>query len=212
MDSCCNNQYNHTFGMKKAQKEMDHYLKYGPKKSTVWLLDPVVEQIKAGDSVLEVGGGVGSFLLELQKQGVGPSYYMDISESYSAVFQHQVNNQSLENKINVHTGDFTEKHHLIPDTDVVALDKVLCCYQDFKQLLSLSLDKAGRIFAYTVPDDVWWVRFIHQIETALKQLFTKHLITYIHPVDQIESQVVAKGFQKVFQKSHTGWLTVVCCK
>lgn len=209
MESCCNHQYHHSFGMKKAQKEMEHYFRKGPKKSTRWLLEPMLERVQQDDSVLDIGGGVGALLMELQKQGIGMSYYVDISENYSAVFQHEVSNQSLSNSIHIHTGDFTEKHHLIPQTDIVALDKVLCCYQDFKHLLSLSLQKARRVIAYTVPDDVWWVRYIHQIETTLKRRFTKHLITYIHPVDKMESLVIAEGFRKVFQKKHTGWLTVV---
>ena len=212
MNACCNIRYNHTFGMRKAQKEMAHYLKHGPKKSTRWLLEPVLERIREGDSVLDIGGGVGALLLELQKQGIGVSYYMDISESYSAVLYQEVGEKSLKNKISIHTGDFTEKHHLIPQADIVTLDKVLCCYQDFKNLLTLSLQKTRKILAYTVPDSVWWVEMLNGIQTSVKSIFNKQLITYVHPVDKMEALALAQGFHKEFQKKHTGWLTVVYCK
>lgn len=209
MNTCCNPQYNHTFGMKRAQKEMEQYHKKGPKKTTKWLLEHISERVEGDDSVLDIGGGVGALILALQKQGIGMSYYVDISENYSAVFRHEVSNNALDEKITIHTGDFTEKHHLIPETDIVALDKVLCCYKDFNQLLSLSLQKSRRIIAYTIPNDVWWVRFLHQIEVTFKRLFPNHLITYIHPIDKIESMVIDHGFRKDFHRTHNGWLTVV---
>ena len=198
--------------MRLAQKEMDQYLKDGPKKSTRWLLEPLMNSIEEGDSVLDIGGGVGALILELQKKNIGSCYYVDISESYSAVFRHEVSNKLLTDKIHIHTGDFTKKHPLMPQTDVVALDKVLCCYQDFQVLLDLSLGKAKKILAYTVPDSVWWVKAIHSIEITFKRFFTKKLITFIHSVDQMESAVIEKGFRKVFQQRHAGWLTVVYSK
>jgi len=198
--------------MRKAQKEMERYLKRGPKKSTRWLLEPVLERVNEGDSVLDIGGGVGALLLELQKLSIGDSYYMDISESYTAVFLQEVCEKSLKHKINIHAGDFTEKHHLIPQADIVTLDKVLCCYQDFNHLLTLSLHKTRKMLAYTVPDNVWWVHSINRLQTSLKGLFTRQLVTYVHPIDKMEAVAVAQGFHKVFQKKHTGWLTVVYCK
>ena len=209
MDSCCKTGYDKTFGMKRAQKEMERYLRKGPKKSTRWLLESIEPRVQHGDTVLDIGGGVGAFIMELQKQGVGTSYYMDISESYSAVFRHEVGKQRIDDSIQIHTGDFTEKHHLIPETDIVALDKVLCCYHDYQQLLSLALQKTRRILAYTIPDDVWWVRYTHQVETWFKTWFTNYLITYIHPVAQLESLVLDQRFHKIYEKSHNGWLTVV---
>jgi magnesium-protoporphyrin O-methyltransferase len=195
--------------MKKAQKEMERYLRKGPKKSTRWLLEPVLKNINAGDSILDIGGGVGALIMELQKLDIGSAYYMDISESYSAVFLDEVKQKLIKDKTHIQVGDFTEKHHLVPQADIVTLDKVLCCYQDFRQLLTLSSQKTRKVLAYTVPDNLWWVKTINRIQTSIKWFFADQLVTYVHPADSMESLVTAEGFHKVFEKKHTGWLTVV---
>ena len=212
MDHCCQNSYDHTFNKKRAQKELNEYMVRGPRKSTRYLLDPLRKRVTAESSILDIGGGVGALVWELLEQGVEKISYIDISEAYSSVFREQLTARAMDKKIQVVTGDFTEQHHLLPQVDIITLDKVICCYEHFDRLVGLSIQKAQRMIAYTVPMDTWWVKAVHWIEVVFKKIFRSGLTTYIHPVNEIEKLVLAAGFKKDYQKSNMGWLTVVYSK
>ncbi len=212
MNSCCKSTYDTTFDLKRAKKEMAQYLKTGPKKSTHYLIDPLKDQDLSSNSLLDIGGGTGAIILELFGKEIDRAYYLEISDAYSAVFRDQVVLRSLEENIEIQTGDLTENHQKLPRVDVVTMDKVICCYEDYQQLVKLSLQKAVKLYAYTIPLDVWWVKAINSVAEFIKSLFTNQLPTHVHPVGKIEEMVMAQGFRKIYQKSHREWLTVIYSK
>jgi len=211
MDSCCKTTYNHTFDLKQADSEMAQYFKTGPKKSTKYLLRPLQVHVQVGSSLLDIGGGVGALIWELLDNGIDQAYYIEISDAYSKVFKQQVVSRSMEKKMNILTGDFTEHHESLPQVDVVTMDKVICCYQDYRPLVKLSLQKARKLYAYTIPRDLWWVKAVNKVESLIKS-FSNYLQTHIHPTAEIEEMVVSYGFRKIYQKSHREWLTVIYSK
>jgi len=211
MDFCCKTTYDTTFDLKRANKEMTQYLKTGPKKSTKYLLKPLQEWIQVEDSLLDIGSGVGALIWELLENGIDHVHYIEISDAYSKVFKEQVASKALEKQVNILTGDFTEHHPSLPQVDVVTMDKVICCYQDYRPLVKLSLQKARKVYAYTILRDIWWVKAVNKVESLIKS-FTNYLRTHIHPTAEIEEMVVSQGFKKIYQKSHREWLTVIYTK
>ncbi len=209
MDSCCKIAYDNTFSKRLARLELKSYLKKGPKKTTNYLLEPLKEHDISGSSLLDIGGGVGVVCWELYKRGLGKIYYQDISEAYAAVFKDELSAQNLEDKIEVHIGDYVATHSQFPQVDLVTLDKVICCYEDYQSLVTLSANKARKYYAYTLPLDVWWVKAVSSLGTFFRKLFGNKIATYVHPVARVESIVLAQGFTKVYQKQHREWLTVL---
>jgi magnesium-protoporphyrin O-methyltransferase len=211
MDSCCKTTYDTTFDLKRARKEMVQYLKTGPKKSTKYLLEPLRERVQVEGSLLDIGSGVGALIWELLGNGINQAYYIEISDAYSEAFKERVVAKSMEKQVNILTGDFTEHHPNLPDVDVVTMDKVICCYQDYRPLVKLSLKKARKLYAYTIPRDLWWVKAVNKVESLIKY-FGNYLRTHIHPTAEIEEMVVSQGFRKIYQKTHREWLTVIYSK
>lgn len=212
MNYCCTTAYTLTFDRKRALREMDQYLKNGPKKSTNYLIGPLKDQALSGTSLLDIGGGTGAIILELFGKEVDRAYYLEISHAYAEVFRDQVVLRSLEEHIEIQIGELTENHLKLPRVDVVTLDKVICCYEDYQQLVKLSLQKARKLYAYTIPRDVWWVRAANSVSEFFKSLFSNQLPTYVHPVAVIEKMVLELGFEKIYQKTHREWLTVIYSK
>lgn len=209
MDSCCQLAYRHTFDTKRARQEMDEYLKSGPKKSTNYILDPLREHSQSTNSLMDIGSGVGAIIWELLDKGVDRAVYLEISPGYSHVFKEQMKTRSYQNQIQVEMGDFTELHKGLPKVDIVTLDKVICCYGDYKPLVELSLQKCKRLYAYTIPRNVWWVKAVHGVETIIKSFQKNHLHTLIHSTSDIEQKVISAGFKKIYQKFNREWLTVL---
>lgn len=209
MNSCCQTEYNTTFSDKRARVEIRDYLKKGPKKSTGHLIEPLKQQDLSHASLLDIGGGVGAIAWELMDHGIEQVYYQEISQAYAREFLNQANQRSLQERVHVHIGDFVEQHQNLPATDVVTLDKVICCYEDFRPLVTLSAQKALRVYAYTIPLDVWWVKMIQSLEVLVKRVIGNNVRTYVHPVAEVEKLVIAQGFEKVYQRQNREWLTVI---
>ena len=208
MDSCCKTTYNTTFDLKRAKKEMAQYLKTGPKKSTKYLLEPLQERVQVEGSLLDIGSGVGALIWELLDNGIDHAYYIEISDAYSEAFKEQVVAKSIEKQVNILTGDFTELHPSLPDVDVVTMDKVICCYQDYRPLVKLSLQKAKKVYAYTIPRDLWWVKAVNKVESLIKS-FSNYLRTHIHPTAEIEEMVLSQGFRKIYQKRQELYQSII---
>ena len=209
MDSCCQLAYNNTFDSKRALKEMGDYLTSGPKKSTCHLLDPLLAHVTPKDSLMDIGSGVGAIIWELLDAGIKKATYLDISPGYSQVFKDQIDLRGKNKPIQVETGDFTELYENITPSDIVTLDKVICCYEDYQPLVALSTKKCKRLYAYTIPRNVWWVKAVNGIGAILKSFSKNHLQSLVHSTSKIEELVLAEGFNKIFENYNREWLTVI---
>ncbi len=192
-----------------AEKEYLDYLRNGPKKSTEYLLEPLKDQDLKGASLLDIGGGVGAVVWELWEQGIRKAYYQELSQAYSESFQKEVNKRGLEDSIEISIGDFVDCQQQLPEADIVTLDKVICCYEDFETLVQQSTDKARYLYVYTIPMDVWWVKAVSSAASFFRQLFGDKLRTWVHPVSAVEALTVSCGFDKVYEKQHREWYTVL---
>ena len=209
MDSCCKNTYDNQFSAKLAESEYRDYLKNGPKKTTKYLLEQVMRHDLKGASLLDIGGGVGAIVWELWNEGVEKAYYQEISDAYAQAFQQEVGKRGLQEVITIKVGDFVEDQSWFPQVDVVTLDKVICCYEDFRSLVRESVAKARKIYAYTLPQEVWWVKAAVAVENFFKRWIGNKMVTWVHPVKEVEALVGKAGFQKVYEEQHREWLTVV---
>jgi len=59
------------FGAAVAERNLRRYLKKRPDATTQLLLDGVADHLVAGDSLLDIGGGVGVIDFELLSKGAG---------------------------------------------------------------------------------------------------------------------------------------------
>jgi magnesium-protoporphyrin O-methyltransferase len=55
--------------------------------------------------------------------------------------------------------DFTDVAPEIPTAELVTLDRVVCCYPDFRRLLKAAAEHSQRALAFTYPRETWYMRF-----------------------------------------------------
>ena len=208
--SCCqNNLFNNNFDRKRAQEELENYRNSGPKKNSVPLIN-FLKQLELKDAtVLDIGSGVGAVILELFDQGIGHAIYNDFSTAYFEAFQKEAKKREIDDQIEYYLGDFLETHQKIETTDLVSLDKVICCYKNYEGLINHSVKKAKKWYAYSVPRDIWWVKFVHWFEQKIKWLKGNPFRTYVHPTHKIEAIISQNGFRKIYNHFDREWQTVV---
>ena len=209
MDSCCNNLYNNTFDQKRARKELSNYLKKGVKKNSRVIISPLLKLDLQDKTLLDIGGGSVELIFELSGHGLKQVTYVEISDSYTMVFRDENEKRNLADITEIITGDFVDHHSRIKAHDLVTLDKVICCYEDYQVLVNHAIDKATRWIAYSVPDDKWWVKLVHKMKVFTKLFIKNSMRTYIHPVLEIEQMIAKKGFIKIYEKRKREWLTLI---
>lgn len=209
MSACCNKLYNDKFDRKKAEEDLEDYRKNGVKPSTRPLLSILNELELRDRTLLDIGGGIGALIFELMPRGLKKVQYVEISEAYRQIFQEECRQKALLDRTHLITGDFLKHQAIIQSSDLVTLDKVICCYPDYHRLVTTSLRKATKWYAYVIPVDSWWFRCLHYVEEIRDRLKGDRFKFYIHPPHRIEALVKAEGFTKIAQRKEREWLIAV---
>ncbi len=195
--SCCNQQlYDTTFDAKLAQTELEDYLRSGLKKSSRPFLEAINSLPLDGKSLLDIGGGIGAVTFELFGKGISEVTHVDISKAYVDVFQAEAERRSLMDKVKSHHGNFPELESRIAEADLVTLDKVICCYNDYEELVGASVGKARQWYVYSIPRDLWWVRVRFWFDDLIDRIWGKRLAVYYHSVEGINQLIASAGFHE----------------
>ena len=181
-------------------------LRRGKKDRTTSLLIQALLDLGVGDqTLLDIGGGLGAIQLELLKGGAAAATSVEISHAYLEAARQEAARRGLSERIVWLHGDFVALADDVPTADIVTLDRVVCCYPDYKELIGKSVGKAGKVYALVFPKDLWVIRqglrLMNWIFKAQKSLY----VAYLHPVAEIDRVIRAGGFIPAYQRSTLGW-------
>lgn len=210
MSSCCDLKYQNEFDLERAREELANYGAKGIKKNSRPLM-AVVRGLPVRDStLLDIGGGVGAVTFELFGEGIKSATHVDISAAYVQTFLAEAGRRGLDRRVASLQGDFVDLHDQVEPADLVTLDKVICCYEDYEQLVTHSASKARRWYAYSLPRDRWWVHLVHRLEEGIvNRLRGKKFRSFVHPTRAIEQLLEDQGFRKIRQGYQREWEAVV---
>ncbi len=207
--SCCIDYTNNHFDELVALQDLKYYRNKGTKKSTQALLNILNNLDLEGMHLLDIGAGIGVVSIELQNSGLSEITHNEISSAYIDVFQKEIDRKLNGTKINSLKGDFVEVAGKIDSADIVVLDKSICCYPYYEELVRASAAKANTWYAYVIPRDTWWVKFVHYFGELIKSLKGDSFRSFIYPVDKIEKIVLQYGFTKLVELHQREWLVAV---
>lgn len=207
--SCCTEYTNNHFDDILAQRDLNNYRTKGAKKSTQALLSVLNTLNLEGLHLLDIGAGIGVVSNELRNSGLSEITHNDISSAYIEVFNYEFGKQFPGIKINSLQGDFVEVSNEIDNADIVVLDKSICCYPHYPELVHTSVSKANTWYAFVIPRDKWWVKFVHYFGELRKTIKGDAFKSFIYPVDKIEEIVLEYGFTKHTQVYQREWLIAV---
>jgi 2-polyprenyl-3-methyl-5-hydroxy-6-metoxy-1,4-benzoquinol methylase len=182
--------------IKTARKELRRYKRRGPDKPTRLLIESIKNEAAGNKSLLDIGGGIGAIQLELFKYGLGKSINVDASQAYQAVSKAEAENRRLANKTEYYFGDYTDLADGLPQSHIVTLDKVICCYPDADKLLDESLKKATEIYGLVFPRETILARIVFRLGNVWFKIRKSEFRTYLHPASKVESLIESHGFVK----------------
>lgn len=201
---CCAG-YDAVFDDRTARRELKAYRRKGPRKTTRVLIDGLAAGNARGAKVLDIGGGVGAIAHELAKRGAAGVHAVDASQAYLETNRREAAAQGYAGQASYHLGDFVALAPSLPQADLVALDRVVCCYRDVEGLLTSAARKARRRLGLVLPRDDWWVRVTKTVGNLVLRIFRSPFRTYVHPLPQVGAVLAKEGLRRIVHERGLVW-------
>lgn len=182
------------FDLKGAKKELRKYQKKGPGKPTKKLIDLLFKDVNE-KSLIDIGGGIGAIQWAFLKKGGQSTTDVDASCGYISVAKKFADDQGFAEKVKFITGDFVNHESEISSSNYVSLDKVICCYPDYKALLSAALNKCDSSIGLVYPFGGLLPKLFAKLEMAYFWIRKIQFGTYIHDPEEVENFIIDHGFE-----------------
>lgn len=207
---CCQCQgIENMFDEKTARRELKKYLKRGPVKTTLMLLDAIRKIGVEGMDFLDIGGGIGAIQNDLLKAGAATGMNIDASKAYIDVAKEETNKNGFSDKVKFKHGDFTSIATDEDMADIVTLDKVICCYDEVTKLVEMSSKLARKVYAVVYPRDVWWVKLAQPFLNLYPKIKGSPFRVFIHPTKNVEEIIFKNGLKRTFYDTTFVWQIAV---
>ena len=166
--NCCQMTDN-TFGEGDARSGLRQYQRRGPTGQTRELLKAVRTRDLRGATLLDIGGGIGAIHHELLENGVTRATHVDASSAYLHAAEGEAARRGHAGRVQFIQADFTDVASNLPPADIVTLDRVVCCYPDFRSLLTAAASRSQQILALTYPRETWYVRLVISVMDGFRR-------------------------------------------
>jgi SAM-dependent methyltransferase len=150
-------------------------------------------------SLLDVGCGTGDLALGALALGASRVSGIDLGRGAIEHARALAEERGLADRAAFAVGDGSRAS--LEPTDVVALNRVVCCYPDPRGLLDNTLPAAGSVIAVSAPADRGAVGVLNRLLIGmanrwykLRPARYKGLRTFVHDLGAIDERVRAAGF------------------
>jgi magnesium-protoporphyrin O-methyltransferase len=186
---------------------VDHWSKRSKKRRTVAgvtapLLAGLEEAGIRGETVLDVGCGIGDLAIEAVRRGAARAFGVELSAKAVDEARRLAAERGVADRTSFQVGDGAEIN--LPSADVVVLNRVFCCYRDADALLENSLSAAGSIYAFTTPPSKGLGGAFVKLQSRfwnvwyrLRDRKFQGFRVFVHDVDRIDARVQAAGFRPI---------------
>jgi magnesium-protoporphyrin O-methyltransferase len=166
------------------------------------LLNAITAQGVSGRTVLDVGCGIGDLAIEAVAAGATSATGYDLSPKAIERARALAETRGVGDRTTFEVGDGSQVE--LPKADIVAINRVVCCYPDADGILERSLAAAGSVYAISAPISSGatglYNRVVNGIWNVVYRVRDRHyggFRTFIHDVEQIDRRVRAAGFRRV---------------
>lgn len=202
--NCCEITDN-AFSEEEAKANLKDYRRRGPANQTRLILEAVRSLGLKNASVLDIGGGIGAIYHELLKDMAREAIHVDASSAYLKVAKEEAARRGYLEQVKFIHADFTDVARELPQADVVTLDRVVCCYPNFRELLTSAASRSRTAIAMTYPREVWWTRAALALMNFYQRLVNDPFRAFVHPVAEMESLLNSLGMKKISTRKLFVW-------
>jgi magnesium-protoporphyrin O-methyltransferase len=193
------------FNTRTAEWELRRYHKRGLVKTTRVLVEALQREGVAGETLLDIGGGIGTIQMALLKGGAQSVTDVDASDAYIQVARGEAEREGFGDRILYVHGNFLEIADRISPAGIVTLERVICCFPDMPGLVAASSERAGKLYGLVFPRDAWWMRCGAMVGNLLLRLRRPVFHFYVHRTAAIEKLLHDAGLERRFSQNVGFW-------
>lgn len=197
MGGCCGGGIpacDHVFDERTARDDLRALRRDGPPWATRTLIEALADGLSLeGLSVVDIGAGVGAVHLALLERGAGSAVDLDGSAAYVSAARDEADRRGVGDRVRYLLGDATALAADLEPADIVALDRVVCCYPDAPALMATAARLARRRVGFVYPRDTWWARAGVTIANPLLFWRSAGYRMRVHPAAAVTAPLAAAG-------------------
>ncbi len=200
-------------GIAEAFDDLAHdrcckYKSNGLTASSQVLLDFISQKGLTGKTVLELGCGTGFFALETLRSGASSCVGVDLSSAAIHEANAFAKESGLDDRARFEVANAASARQ--PASDVVVMDKVLCCYPDADALLKTASESSKELLGFVVPRNEGLMKPAMKLGTGLINLVEKlrrsGFRLYLHPLRSIDRLLSESGFHRYDKAKSRFWI------
>ena len=185
----------------------ERYKNKGLSRSSKLLLKFISEDSINDKAVLDLGCGAGGLSMELLKHGAQTSVGFDLSPRMIEAATELARVTGFERRAKFQEGNAALAE--LPRSDIVVMDKVLCCYSEWRPLLKNAMDASNGMIGFTVPRDEGVAKWPFRLALRIANYFQKRsggVLFYLHPLGIIDKTLRDAGFSRLRKRTSRFWL------
>jgi tRNA1(Val) A37 N6-methylase TrmN6 len=182
------------FDATKVRNELTSYRDTGPGPTTRALLAELGASGEPPGTILDIGSGIGALSFGMLQAGAGKALCIEMSTAALTASAEEARRQGLADRVEFRGGDFVELAPLLPAADLVALDRVVCCYPHYEALLQQAAAHSRHRLALSYPRDRWWLRVWLLVENVWRRLRGNPFRTFLHSPEAMAALLEQCGF------------------
>lgn len=186
------------FSEGEARDDLRRYRRRGPARQTHLLLQAIRTLRLKDAKLLDIGGGIGAIHHELLGDVAQQAVHVDASSAYLKRAKEEAARRGHADQVMFIHGDFTEVAPNLPPADIVTLDRVVCCYPDYRLLLKAAADHSQAALGLTYPRETWYLRIGLAIANFFQRIWRDPFRSFLHPVAEMDALLKKAGFERIF--------------
>jgi magnesium-protoporphyrin O-methyltransferase len=205
MGGCCRRDYERFFSRSLASRLAGRYRKRGLDKTSRRMVDFLRDRGVEGSTIVEIGGGVGEIQIELLKAGAAHVTNLELSATYEEDAHALAREAGVAERIDRRLHNIAEEPASVESADVVVLHRVVCCYGDYRRLLSSAADHVGEVLIFSYPPHNMVVRTFYVCFNFVMRLARCSFRGYSHPPEAMRTVLEEHGLHRTYEYRGSVW-------
>jgi magnesium-protoporphyrin O-methyltransferase len=208
MDCSCSSDYEEVFSERAATVTAARFRRRGLTGTSRRIVATLTKLGQHPSSVLEVGGGIGEIQVAMLENGLAESATnVELAGNWEKEAARLLEERGLRDRVTRLRGDFVQLAPTLPIADVVILNRVVCCYPRWRDLLSHAGSLAKRHLIVTFPRP--GMRALVGIENLYHRLRARSFRAFVHPAKAMMGLLTQSGFHARADHRSLVWRTVL---
>ncbi len=151
-----------------------------------------------GRTVLDAGCGSGDLALAVLERGATAATGLDLGTGAIEIAKRFAGERGLSDRVRFKVADASTAP--LPRSDVVVLNRVLCCYPDATDLVANTLAATNDVYAFSAPIHRGLVGSFNRVSTwvsngwyALRRRKYRGFRVFVHDLDRIDATIRDAG-------------------